>query len=1017
MRYIYYCVLAILCIGLVSACVVEEESVGSVDGQLVHKVFDATFEDSDMTTKTVLDETVGEDGFRGLLWDSGDEIGVAGYGGYYQKFTNVLVEPSANGVFDGKIEQTSLYYAIYPFTASQRHSTSVSVTVPTSQTYRVNSFDRNMAPMVGKGNDGERLHFMNLCGVLAVQLTGSEKVKSIVFETKNGEKVSGVCSVDPDYVDYPVLDTSTATETYVTLDCGEGVQLSGEATPFHIVLPPGTYNGFTLYITTADGKFMKKETSKTLTIKRSIVTKAASFDFENNMTDITNLSEHGHSNCYVVPEAGVYSFDADIIGNGEFGIIEGAGFHTSNPTISPVSVDLLWEDRPGLVRVYALDPATGKVKLITNGKEGNALIAVKDADNTILWSWHIWMTDQPSDQNYENGALGSFIMLDRNIGAIRADRGTGDEWMESKGLYYQWGRKDPFAPGMFTNHSGQFTAAESLKYPTEFGTSSNWTSETQVNFWNAGKKTIYDPCPVGYRVPVEDVWYGFSSDGNSNLVTESQVSSTTYDNGWSFYRNSSSETAWYPVTGYYYGTNSYSNSSYGYYWSADKNGGGNPYYVSFSSGGYVFQNETTNTRNACNIRCLKDEDHVDISTHVSFKPVEFSEVSTSSVKLSSGYKEGSAVTIVEKGFAYDKSADFSNETRVAVESDGRDFLCTLTDLDNATRYYVRAYAETVIGNETVMFYSDAVTFGTRYSDDVASLSENGTANCYIVSYPGTYSFNCTVKGNSTESVGVPASAEVIWETANLTEDISVGEIITSTQLIGDVLVFDTTGKHGNAVIAVVDEAGTVLWSWHIWVTDYDPESTAQTYHSGAVMMDRNLGALNAERDDVLSWGLFYQQGRKDPFVGCGSISGRTFATTAPSGKIQYQSGGDNDTAVQKPWLTLGSYDFTWSDTKSMTDPCPIGWKVPSSSAWSGFSSGYRTSTTYGVVYGAPNSTPDAYYPYTGDTQMGSQSLRNPGNSNSYLWMTDSGYAYYFWGPTTTSRSKYDENPVRCMKDE
>ena len=1017
MKYIRYYILLILSLGLVSACMIEEDSIDSSEGQLVHKVFTATFEESDMTTKTMLDGNVGDDGIRGLLWDPEDEIGVAQYSQSYQYFRNTVTSASSNGVFEGSIGQTSVYYAVYPYQSGMKHGTNINVTVPTVQTYRENSFDRNVAPMVGKGNDGEPLHFMNICGVLAVQLTGTEVVKSIVFETKNGEKVSGVCSVDTDYVEYPVLDATTAAETHVTLDCGEGVQLGSEAVPFHIVLPPGTYDGFTLYITTADGKFMEKTTSKALTIKRSIVTKAASFGFEENVTDVTDLSEHGHSNCYVVPEAGIYSFDADIIGNGEFGIIEGAGFHTTDPTISPVSVALLWEDRAGLIKSYALDQAEGKVKFMATSIEGNALIAVKDAEGTILWSWHIWMTDQPSEQNYENDVLGSFVMLDRNIGAIRADRGTGDEWEESIGLHYQWGRKDPFAQGTFTVNSTQMSAGDALKYPTTFINSTYWTSDNTVAYWNPEQKTVYDPCPVGYRVPAEDVWYGFTDNGNSQYVNENHVSSTTYDNGWSFYRSSDSETAWYPATGYYSGSTGKSSTSYGYLWSANKSGSSD-YYMYFRNDGYIYQNQTTYPYYAYNVRCMKDENYIDISTYVSFKPVGFSDVGTSSVKVSSGYKAGSAVAIVEKGFAYDKSADFSNETRVAVESDGRNFLCTLTDLDNATRYYVRAYAETVIGNETVMFYSDAITVGTRYSDDVASLSENGTANCYIVSYPGTYSFNCTVKGNGTESVGAPASAAVIWETANLTEDISVGDIIVSAQLVNDVIVFDVPGKYGNAVIAVMDESETVLWSWHIWVTDYDPESTAQTYNSGAVMMDRNLGALNAERDDVLSWGLFYQQGRKDPFVGCGNITNKTFATTAPADKIQYMSGGDNDTSVKQPWMTLGSYDFTWSsDAKSMTDPCPLGWKVPSPSVWNGFSTSYRTTLTYGVLYCSPSSNPDAYYPYTGDTEMGTQYLRNSGNSNSYLWTTNSGYAYYFYRCYETSRSKYDENPVRCMKDD
>ena len=662
-----------------------------------------------------------------------------------------------------------------------------------------------------------------------------------------------------------------------------------------------------------------------------------------------------------------------------------------------------------MIKSCILDNA-GKVKLITNGKEGNALIAVKDADNTILWSWHIWMTDQPADQNYENDVLGSFVMLDRNIGAIRADRGTGDEWKEASGLQYQWGRKDPFAPGKFTDHSGQFTAAESLKYPTEFGTSSNWTSETQVNFWNAGKKTIYDPCPVGYRVPMENVWYGFSSEGSSNYVTESQVSSTTYDNGWSFYRNSSSETAWYPVTGYYYyGINSYSNSSYGYYWSADKNGGGNPYYIHFRSDRYVCQNETTNTRDACNIRCLKDEDHVDISTHVSFKPVEFSEVSTSSVKLSSGYKEGSAVTIVEKGFAYDKSADFSNETRVAVESDGRDFLCTLTDLDNATLYYVRAYAETVIGNETVMFYSDAITFGTRYSEDVVNLSERGTANCYIVSYPGAYSFNCTVKGNSTESVGVVSTLEVLWESDSYMTKAATGTIVSSVTLYNNAAVISLPDdfNEGSALIAAKDENGTILWSWHIWITDTPVDHNYVNGDTHYIVQDRNLGAARGDHGYGDEWkqscGLTYVWGRKDPFS-----AGNYTVSVSTSSTEDHIS---NPMVIYLNWNSSG-----WdAGSKTLNDPCPVGYRVATREVYACLQASGDYNNGWNYLYDGENTS---WYPVKSEPYADG-SIRYWGDC--YMWHSSNNlYCFYFGSDTSTNlnQSVGTHNlAIRCMKDE
>lgn len=80
-------------------------------------------------------------------------------------------------------------------------------------------------------------------------------------------------------------------------------------------------------------------------------------------------------------------------------------------------------------------------------------------------------------------------------------------------------------------------------------------------------------------------------------------------------------------------------------------------------------------------------------------------------------------------------------------------------------------------------------------------------------------------------------------------------------------------KNGNAVIAVQDAEGRILWSWHIWICkDYCPGDTDQVYYNDAgTLMDRNLGATSAVPGDVGALGLLYQWGRKDPFLGSSSI--------------------------------------------------------------------------------------------------------------------------------------------------
>ena len=378
------------------------------------------------------------------------------------------------------------------------------------------------------------------------------------------------------------------------------------------------------------------------------------------------------------------------------------------------------------------------------------------------------------------------------------------------------------------------------------------------------------------------------------------------------------------------------------------------------------------------------------------------------VMLTSTLVYNGKTPVTEYGFYIGK--DLNSMTKVPVGgsiNDKTTFSYEITVEEDET-YYFYPYAVNSIGEGTVVDYK-------RINISNNDLSKYGTSNCYIVSEEGTYTFDASVKGNSNESVGLPASASVVWETKNTDQAVSVGDIVRNVSYAGGCVSFETTGVDGNALIAVNDASGNILWSWHIWVTDYNPQTDFDTYTSGAKMMDRNLGALNTEHGDVLSFGLFYQQGRKDPFVGCANVSNRTFAATAPAGIIKYVSSGSADLSIKNPHILYGSKTTTWAVDKGIYDPCPVGWKVPSETAWNGFKSSNKTTITQGVIYTSPSSSPDAYFPLTGDTQYGEQTLRSPGTTG-YLWTTKLGYAYDFKNCTKASRDSQDENPVRCIRE-
>ena len=258
-------------------------------------------------------------------------------------------------------------------------------------------------------------------------------------------------------------------------------------------------------------------------------------------------------------------------------------------------------------------------------------------------------------------------------------------------------------------------------------------------------------------------------------------------------------------------------------------------------------------------------------------------------------------------------------------------------------------------------------------DKFHSISQRTTftcpANCYIVTKAGEYAFKA-VMGNSSESIGSVASAEVLWETFGTDVAPAVGDLISSVSYKDGKIVFKTTDKKGNAVIAAKDASGEILWSWHIWMTDQPQEQVY--YNNAGIMMDRNLGAISTTPGDAGTFGLIYQWGRKDPFLGAYTAANAPAKSTItwPSPVSSDSSNGTIEYATANPttfiinnsnnedWYYTGSEStddtrWTTSETsKSIYDPCPAGWRVPDggdNGVWSkarGSSSDFENSSSF-----------------------------------------------------------------------
>ena len=414
--------------------------------------------------------------------------------------------------------------------------------------------------------------------------------------------------------------------------------------------------------------------------------------------------------------------------------------------------------------------------------------------------------------------------------------------------------------------------------------------------------------------------------------------------------------------------------------------------------------------------------------------------------------------------------------------------CTLVALPAAGYrfegwYTTDGYTQRLSSSTTYLYTpasNDASIF-PKFTANTRPLDDEGTANCYIAPELNTsYSFDATTMGNGRATTNIVpkrlagAEAKVLWETGTIR-----GAIVESAELTGDGrIVFRTGMTCGNAVIGLLDSRGVCIWSWHIWSVDYEIEATAQTYASGAVFMDRNLGALATDCTQAAAKGLYYQWGRKDPFpYPALATDAYTQAPTVYAPGFEYAESNPRTSGTESPydvmtlewatahpttymdgvfyedweewasvadWLyvhhpnlwgnvTTGKNNISRTSHKSIYDPCPPGWKVPGAEDFAGIER-IGVSAPYYVTIRC-NSTQTAKIPlggtfYEGRYDRNGSLGRLYTNAPYYLHWRDSTGVFHDVACTsilfdtsnyppfvnTTDFYRYAANPVRCIRE-
>ena len=326
--------------------------------------------------------------------------------------------------------------------------------------------------------------------------------------------------------------------------------------------------------------------------------------------------------------------------------------------------EVVWADAANLVSSLSIAHDGGDTFLDFEVKEsdiqsGNAVVAVKKG-STIVWSWHLWFAPKDAldkipvtnhqgvvynftketlgwkptqwtgttytsartvkvkvEQTVANNGTKAYTVINiiQNPGGVKKGATT----------LYQFGRKDAF-PGVassalatnshFTENAGDnMSIMNGILNPGKFYTyGSNWSSNySYYNLWSADNtttgfndnsvvKTVYDPCPAGFKMPASNAFTGFTTtgqDGGATNVDGTRDWQTYQSNfGHNFWTNSSKTAAInFPASGYLH----YSNGSLngvgdsGCYWSAVPKYSSDGCYLFFNSSYVKTLNENYRT--------------------------------------------------------------------------------------------------------------------------------------------------------------------------------------------------------------------------------------------------------------------------------------------------------------------------------------------------------------------------------------------------------------------------------------
>ena len=963
----------------------------------------ATLEGSDdVATKTSLGAPT--DNIYPVLWSEGDEIKIltAGHNvadGVGTKMTLVSGAGNVTGKFEGDIpvlpEGCKLYYAVYPYTlgasigGDEFYNSGISpdegewdnitlsnyvwLPFPSVQKYAPSSFAKDYNPSVAVSADaateGSELKFKNVCGLLQINLTGNVTVGKITLTQENGEPLWGNLGFryrmreNPFWEEYKLFATNNGFPDNIgvdmnvlTLDCSPGVKLTDEPTDFYFAVPV-----FHQY--SDDDKHVLREG---LTIR---------------VYDVNGNEVHTQ----------VTGKDNSII----------RSKIRKMPVVDIRTKELEDLSINGTANCYMVKPNM-EAKFYA-GYRGCTTYPVGDIEEVVV----LWETKMSPDEQPVEGSVIQTVEYKKDSGYIKILTGSqcGNALIAAKNqdnILWSWHiwvtEYDPFQENMYDIYSDGYydyifmdrnlgalnPAGQAVDNYGAVGLLYEWGRKDPIDFIeHASPQKRYK------YVPSEPFNQEHTNGNMGDLDEYSIAHPTTY-----LFEPST----WHGQAGPPF-----------YNWGKTKSE-----YDPCPPGWQVADFDVmhdmvsylTNTREAwVNLY----EDHGDFISMINYKTRP----------------------------TYPKWPHWTNKHNyfMSVHAYGYEGWQSRSSRDQLP---VRCQRSNTV----------------RYRE-VIDLSANGTANSYIVQPNKSYKFKASVKGNSQISVGAISKVDFVYITENSSTVKNNGygwyghnsdeTIIRDVYYENDYVYFSTSLDQtcGNAVISVKDMHDNVLWSWHIWSVNYKPDVNDDTTYDSVdwgesnlrKVMKMNLGALSNDSRSSKSLGLMYQWGRKDPFVSAIAFDsdqsciykGETLVKTDYSEETanvlysvrhpnEHLAGYDVDGEKHGDWLAE-SDNSLWGENKTMFDPCPPGWKVPSRPDWEG-------SKTFSGTFGYGLSMSGVWYPASGFRNYTSFNFNEVGKEGHYWYSTakedGSAYVFYFDNDeidlVNHADFKSQCNPIRCVAE-